>query len=203
MCYLGMAAVWLGVRNSNTSWNKFFNPNEPIIKKVKHIFSNKQSFDSHRKVWVLSGTPCVPYTKVIESEIAVLMPTLNVTHGSRIEFDKCRRLAEIVQLINTLQIRYTGIKRISSIEEWVKNEITYKSDKRYLAMEIKQLATSAGAMGFMSILDNAQRQSKTDRLKFSGEKMTFDGMVSEIVSYNGIQVSYSLCSWTSSLILLI
>lgn len=191
----GMAAVWVGINNSCVGQNKkLLNQNNPMIKickKASEMFSSKFNYDQYRKEMKSAGVPCVPFVRVLVSDITELIEgTEPIFRWNFVDFERCRRIAEIVLCVCEVQIRYSNVMEITVLQDWIKENIKVTdldlkrtSKKIITGSDGSKIELGSTVVGFLSFVEfpnmemplNERRD--VSQLSPLNQRVTFDDMV--------------------------
>lgn len=196
-----MAAVWEGMCDGMECPSKrMFNQNSPmfkIFKKAAGIFSKKANYSLYRKELAAAGTPCVPCVRLIEMDLWDHFEDESIVQWNFVNFVQCRKIAEIVSHVRGMQVRYSDLKYISAIQDWIKVTIegsqedkttkfsilTKSASKSRLkkgAKTVRHLTSSFGSVG-VNFTSSDPTPSELSPLT---QRMTFEDMVRAMLRTN-------------------
>jgi hypothetical protein len=173
----GMASVWLGICNSPIVQSK--KSNNKIVKKATKLFNKKGNYSHYRHEIERCGVPCVPFGRVIEAYILEQMGgSESIVQVNFVNFDRCRKIGEIVMSVRNLQIGYSHLKQIKHLQEWIKKAFTTEP-KPPKTPRNSVHSFDKGVVGFLQLMDSSQSNlhSSESLTMPMAQRMTFADMV--------------------------
>jgi hypothetical protein len=172
----GMASVWCGICNSSIIQTK--KSNNKIVKKAMKLFNKKGNYSHYRSEIETCGVPCVPFGRVIETDILEqLEGNESIVQMNFVNFDRCRKIGEVVMFVRDLQIGYSHLKQIVPLQEWIQKMFIIEQNPQSVPRaSVKSF--DKGIVGFLRLMDASQSSLALGELTMPmAQRMTFPDMV--------------------------